>query len=193
MHFIDQENIVTYEDLDCGVTFYTETPTKSRQINRERNHNSRSCKKSNSIPNIDQQNCSFDEKHNSDYFLNPYNSWDMVPAALMSLNHTNDRYSVSKSSRNQHFTNIEQTHIRCFLHCEGWTLKGRDCASALHSFNEITYQTDEWVKQLLRLKSWVICGNPEQWMEFHRLRWTVIVFNCSYLFHLFEFYFLLEQ
>ena len=27
-------------------------------------------------------------------FLNPYNLWDEVPAALMSLNHTNDRYSM---------------------------------------------------------------------------------------------------
>ena len=29
------------------------------------------------------------------------------------------------------------------------------------------YRTDEWSKQLLRLKSWVISGNPEQWMEVH--------------------------
>ena len=28
-------------------------------------------------------------------FLNPYNLWDMVLSALMSLNHTNDRYSMS--------------------------------------------------------------------------------------------------
>ena len=27
-HFFDEENIVTYEDLDCGITFYAETPTK---------------------------------------------------------------------------------------------------------------------------------------------------------------------
>ena len=64
------------------------------------------------------------------------------------------------STLNQQLTNLEQTHNRCSLHCEGWTVKGRDCASALHSFNEITYQTDEWTKQLLRLKSWVISGNP---------------------------------
>ena len=47
------------------------------------------------------------------------------------------------STLNQQLTNLEPTHIRCSLHCEGWTVKGRDCASALHSFNEITYQTDE--------------------------------------------------
>ena len=34
----------------------------------------------------------FDEQH---IFLNPYILWDMVPAALLSLNHTNDRYSMS--------------------------------------------------------------------------------------------------
>ena len=94
---------------------------------------------------------------------------------------------------NQQLTNIEQTHIRCSLHCGGWTVEGKDCASALHSFNEITYQTDEWMKQLLRLKSWVISENPEQLMEFRRLRWNVIVFKCSYLLQLFDFYCLLEQ
>ena len=97
------------------------------------------------------------------------------------------------STLNQQLTNLEQTHIRCSPPCDGWTVKGRDCASALHSFNEITYQTDEWTKQLLRLKSWVISQNPERWMEFRRLWRTVIVFKCSHLFHLFDFYCLLVQ
>ena len=97
------------------------------------------------------------------------------------------------STFNQQLTNLEQTHIRCSLLCERWTVKGRDCASALHSFKEITYRTDEWTKQLLRLKNWVIFGNPEQWMEFRRLWWTVSVFKCSPLFHLFGFYCLLVQ
>jgi len=34
VHFIDEENIVTYVDFDCGITFFPETPTKIRQINR---------------------------------------------------------------------------------------------------------------------------------------------------------------
>ena len=37
VHFIDEENIVTYVDFDCGVTFLPETPKEIRQINRERN------------------------------------------------------------------------------------------------------------------------------------------------------------
>ena len=94
---------------------------------------------------------------------------------------------------NQQLTNLEQAHIRCFLHCDRWTVKGRDYALALHSFKEITYRMDEWTKQLLRLKSWVISGNPEQWMEFRLLWWTVIVFKCSCLFQLFDFYCLLVQ
>ena len=85
----------------------------------------------------------------------------------------------SVSALNLQFNKLEQTHIRCFLHCERWTVKGRDCLSALQSFKEITYRTDEWTKKLLRLKSWVISGSPEQWMELHRLWWTVIVFKCS--------------
>ena len=36
------------------------------------------------------------------------------------------------STLNQQLTNLEQTHIRCSLQCEGWTVKGSDCASALH-------------------------------------------------------------
>ena len=46
VYFIDEEDIVTYEDFDCGITFYSETPTKNRQINRERIYISRSCEKS---------------------------------------------------------------------------------------------------------------------------------------------------
>ena len=40
-HFIDEENIVTKVDFDCGITFNPETPTKVTQINRERKHISR--------------------------------------------------------------------------------------------------------------------------------------------------------
>ena len=95
MHFIDEEDIVSYEDLDCGIISYPGTPTKIRQINRERSYISRSCEKSKCIPSNDRHNCFIDEQHKSNIFMNPYNLWDMVPAALMSLNHTNDRYSMS--------------------------------------------------------------------------------------------------
>ena len=97
----------------------------------------------------------------------------------------------SISALNQQLNNVEQTHIRCSLHYERWTVKGRDCASVLYSFKEITYRTDEWTKQMLGLKSWVISGSPEQGMELHFLWWTVIVCKCSYLFHLFDLYCLL--
>ena len=40
------------------------------------------------------------------------------------------------STLNQQFTNLEQTHIPCSLHCDGWTVKGRDFAWAVHSFKE---------------------------------------------------------
>ena len=85
VHFIDEENMVTHVDLDGGITFFPETPTKIRQINREWNYISRSCEKPQCIPSNDQHNCSADEQHRSNIFLNPYNSRDMVPAAPMSL------------------------------------------------------------------------------------------------------------
>ena len=94
VHFIDDENMVTYVDFDCGFTFLRETPTKIRQINRERNYFSRSCEKPQCIPSNDQHTCSVDEQHSSNVFLNPYNLRDMVPAGLMSLSHTNGTYSM---------------------------------------------------------------------------------------------------
>ena len=95
VHFVAEEDIVTYGDFDCGINFYPEIPTKIRQINRERNYLSRSCEKTKCIPSNDQHKCFNDEQHNSNIFLNPYILWDMVPAALLSLNQTNVRYSKS--------------------------------------------------------------------------------------------------
>ena len=94
VHFIDKENMLSYVDLGCGITFFSDTPTKIREINRERSYISRSCEKPQCIRSNDQHTCSIDEQHSSNIFLNPYNLWDMVPAALMSLNHTNDTYSM---------------------------------------------------------------------------------------------------
>ena len=93
-YFIDEENMVTYVDFDCGITFFPETPTKNRQIKRERNYISRSCEKPQCIPSNDQHTCFVDKQHSSSIILIPYNLWDMVPAALMSLSHTNDTYSM---------------------------------------------------------------------------------------------------
>ena len=36
VHFTDEKNMVTYADFDGGFMFLPETPTKIRQINRER-------------------------------------------------------------------------------------------------------------------------------------------------------------
>ena len=71
VHFLDEDNIVTYVDFDCGITFYPETPTKIRQINGEQNYISRTCGKSKFIPSNDQHNCSFNEQHSSKNYLNP--------------------------------------------------------------------------------------------------------------------------
>ena len=93
VHFIDGENIVIYINFDSGITFWPETPTKFSQINRERKNISRSCEKPHCIPSNDHHTCFVDEQPSSNMFLNPCNSWGMVPAALMSLSHTNDTYS----------------------------------------------------------------------------------------------------
>ena len=95
VHFIDEEDVVTDKNLDCADTFYPETPTNIRQINRERNYISRSFEKSKCIPINDRHNYVFDEQHNSIIFLKPYRFWDMIAAALISLNHTNDGNSMA--------------------------------------------------------------------------------------------------
>ena len=43
VHFIDEENMVTYVDFNCGLLFFPKNPTKFRKINREQNYLSRSC------------------------------------------------------------------------------------------------------------------------------------------------------
>ena len=95
VHFIDEENIVTYVYFDCGFTFLPETPTKIGQTNRERNYISRSFEKLQYIPSNDQHFCPVDEQHRSNFYLTPHILWDISPAALTSLNHNNDRYSIS--------------------------------------------------------------------------------------------------
>ena len=180
INFIDEENMVTNVDFDCGITFLPENPTKIRQINRERNYIS-------SIPVLLMSSIALI----SFWTRTIYGTWfqQLLCHSATRMIHTLRSISTLKQKLN----NLERTHIRCSLHCERWTVKGRDCASALHSSKEVTYRTDEWTKQLLKLKNWVICGSPEQWMELHCLWWTVIVFKCSYLFHLLDFYCLLVQ
>ena len=179
VHFIDEENNVTFVDFHCGITFYPETPTEIRQINRERHYISRSCEKPKGIPSNNQHNCFFMSSITliSFWTHTTYGTW--FQQLLCHPNTLMIDTLCPISTLNHQRTNLEQTRIRCSLHCERWTVKWRDCASALHSFREITYRTDESTKQLLRLKSWVISGNPEQWMEFRRLWWTVIVFKYS--------------
>ena len=113
----------------------------------------------------------------------------MVPAALISLNHTNDTYSMFNQYP-QKTTQQPRTDSKPVFSPLRTIDKKRN---GLHFFKEITYRTDEWTKQWLQLKIWVISGNPEQWMEFHRLWWTVSAFKCSYLFQLFDFFCLVVQ
>ena len=183
VHLIEEEYIVTYEVFDCDFTFNPGTPTKIKLINRERNYISSSCENSISFPVTFGITVSLMRSITliSFWTRTIYETW-FQQIFCQSITLMIDTLSPI-STLNQQFTSLEQSHIRRSLHCEGWTVKGRDCASALHSFNEITYQTGEWTKELLRLKSWVISGNPERRMDFRRLWWMVIVFKCSHLFH----------
>ena len=140
---------------------------KIKQITAEPNYISRSCQKPKRILSNDQHNCLIDEQHSCSMFLNPYKSWDMVPSALMLLNHTNGKYSLSNQYPQPTTLRSRIDSYPLFSSLRAMHSKKRDCASALHSFNEFIYRKDEWKKQLLRLKGCVISRNPEQWMEFN--------------------------
>ena len=71
VQLIDDENIVTCVDLNCGFAFYVEAPKKAEKINREEKKNSRFCEKPKFIPNNGHHNCSIVEHHTSIIFLNP--------------------------------------------------------------------------------------------------------------------------
>ena len=116
VHFIDEEKMVTYVDFDCGITFFPEKPTKFRQINREQNYISRSCEKLQFIPSNDQHICAVDELHSSNIFMNPYNLWDLVPAAFCHSVTLMIHTLCSISTLNQQLNNLEQTHIRRSFH-----------------------------------------------------------------------------
>ena len=97
------------------------------------------------------------------------------------------------STLNQQLTNLEQTHIRCSLPCERWTVKGKDCASALRSFKEILYRRMNERNSCYGWKvAWSLETRSNGWNT-ARLWWTVLAFKYSYLFQLFDFYCLLVQ
>ena len=129
--------------FDCGINFFPETPTKLRQINRERSYVSTFCEKTQCIPSNDQHICSVDELHSSNIFLNPYSLWDMSPPPLMSLSLTNDRYSMSNQYPQPKTHQPTRDSYPVFSSLRTMDNKRKDCASPLQSFKEITYRTAE--------------------------------------------------
>ena len=191
--FIDEENNVTCIHFDFSITFYPETPTKIRQINWERKYFPDPVKNPSAVPaTINITILLMSSIRLISFWTRTIGRTWFQQLLCHSTTLMIDTLCPISTS-NQQLTNLEQTHIRCSIQCERWTVKGRDCASALHSFKEISYRKDEWTKYLLRLKSWVFSANPEQWMELRHLWWTVNIINYSHLFQLFDFYCLLVQ
>ena len=123
--------------------FLPEILTKIRQINRERNYISRSCEKSKCIPSNDQHNCSIDEQPSSKNFLNPYILEDMLPAALMSLNHTNDRYSMSNQYPQPTTHQPRKDSYPVFSSMQTMDSKRKGLRVSFAFFKKTTYWTDE--------------------------------------------------
>ena len=193
VHFIDEEDIVTFEDFDCGITFYPETSTKIWQINRERNSISRSGEKSKYIPSNGQHDCFFDKQHNSNSFLNPYNLWGMVPAALMSLNHTKDKYSTSNQypQPTTHPARTNSYRVFSSLRRIDNQRKGLRVTFAFFQRNCLPDgRVNETVATVEELSDLWKPGAMDRIPPFVMI---LIVFRCRHLFQLFDFYWLLEQ
>ena len=193
MQFIDEENVVTYKDFYCGITFYPETPTKNRQIKRERNYISRSCEKAKCIPSNDRRNCFIDERYNFIIFLNPYNLWDMVPSALMSFNHTTDRHSMSNQYPQPpaHQPRSDSYPVFSSLRRMDSQSKGLRVSFAFFQQNYLpdgrVNETVATVEELTDIwKPGAMGGIPPFVMNCN-------CFRCSHLLHFFDFFCLLVQ
>ena len=181
VHFIGEENIMTYADFDRGI------------INRERKYLPDPVKS----PTASQITISLTVLLMRSIPVRSF--WTGTVSGTWTqhfLLHSITRpvstlcpISIPKAQ----LTNLEQTFICCFLHCDQRTVSETDCALALLSFRKSSYQMDERTKQLLRLRRWKIFGNPEQGMEFHRLWSTAVVLKCRYMIFLFDFDCLLVQ
>ena len=184
---------MNYVYFVCGITFYPETPTKVRQIKSERNYFSRSCEKSKWNPSNDQPNCSFVEKHTSNIFLNACNLRNMVPTAPLSLNPTNDSHSMYNEypQAKTHQPRTDSYPVLSCLRMMDSKRKWLRVSLALFQRKHITEgqvnNTIATVEELVDL--W----KPGAKDGFRRLRWTVFVFRCNYLFRLFDSHFLLVQ
>ena len=110
VHFIDEDNIVTYVVLDCGITLYPETPAKIWQNNRKRNYISRSWEKPKCIPCKDEHHCSINEQHNSGIFLNPtiYGTWFQQLLCHSTTLMIEALWSISTSK--QQLTNLQDSY-----------------------------------------------------------------------------------
>ena len=131
VHFIDEEDIGTYEDFDCGITFYPETPTKSE----------RSTENGITFPDPVKNPSAFPVTIGiivllmssitliSFWTRTIYGTWfqQLLCCSITLMIDT----LCPISTLNQQPTNLEHTHIQRSLSCEGWRVKGRDCARQL--------------------------------------------------------------
>ena len=169
VHFIDYEDIVTYEDFACGFTFNPESPTKIRQTNRERNYTSRSCKKAKCISSNDRHNCFVDEQHNSNIFLNPYNLWGMVPAALMSLSHNNDTYSMFNQYPQPTTQQPRADSYPVFSSLRTMNSEKKGLRVSFGFFQRNYLPDGRMNETVAKVEELSNLWKPEQWMELHRL------------------------
>ena len=122
---------LTYVNSDCSLTFLHEDPIKNRQINRKVSTFPDPVENSSAIPGMIYKTVPLmSNKHVISFWTRDVcGTWFQQ---LLSHSATQMIETPSPiSTLNQELTNLEQTLTRCSLHYERWTVKGKDCASAL--------------------------------------------------------------
>ena len=133
-------------------------------------------------------------QHNSNIFLNTYNLWDMVPAAHISLNHTNDKYSMS-SQYPQPTTHQPRTDSYPVFSSLRWMDSRRKGLRVSFAFFQRNYLPDGRVNETVATveelsdlwKPGAMDGIPPFLMNCN------CFFKCCSLFLLFDIYCLLAQ
>ena len=143
VHFIDEENIVTYVGLILVllcILKHQQNPDTSTAIGK-------------TLPDPVENPCVFRKTINITvllvstitliYFSKRTNHWTWIHRLLCHATTQLKGALYPLNTLIQQLTNLEQTYVRCSLHCDRWSVKGRDCASILHLFKKVTYRKDE--------------------------------------------------
>ena len=157
VHFIDEENIVTYVDFDCCNTFCPKAASKIWHINRERKNICGSYKTPICISIKDLNSCSIVEEHTlKNLFEVVHFMGNGSCSPYKTEAHWWWTFSVQSTSWKKQLSQLEQILPDVLFNATDGDERRIDCASAL-LFSKQKHLADGRVNEkVARLKSWVI-------------------------------------